>query len=232
MKHVRTVVGRPRAAFRDRQHAGRELADYLLSEGAAVDAVMAVPSGGVAAARSLSERLGVPFDLVLVRKLPLPMAPEAGFGAVALGGEVVLNEHLVAAWGLSEEVIHRVVGRVRRELRGRQEKFLGNRPRVDPAGAHILVVDDGLASGYTMRVAVRELWGRGSRTVAVAVPHAPLSTIGEIDPLADELYCLFAQRGGSFAVASYYESWHDLSDEEVLELLSAAGEGRAPGAEP
>ncbi|MHC4591871.1 MAG: phosphoribosyltransferase, partial [Planctomycetota bacterium] len=100
MAHLREVVDRPYVAFHDRDEAGRTLAQYLLDEGASVDLVAAVPSGGVAVARPLAERLDVPFDMLLVRKLPLPMAPEAGFGAVTLGGQVVLNAALVHAWHL------------------------------------------------------------------------------------------------------------------------------------
>ncbi len=219
MRHLREVVDGPYAAFLDRAEAGRQLADFLLDQGAPVEAVVAVPSGGVAVAGPLAERLGVPFDLMLVRKLPLPTAPEAGFGAVTLHGEVELNDRLVRAWGLSEEIIGDVVARVMAELRERESKFLAGRIRLDPAGKDVLLVDDGLASGFTMRAAIKELRRVGPRKLIVGVPDAPLSTIEQVAPLVDALYCLVAQRRGSFAVASFYARWHDLTDREVIKLL-------------
>lgn len=227
MAHLREVVDRPYAAFHDRDEAGRTLAQYLLDEGATVDLVSAVPSGGVAVARPLAERLGVPLDMLLVRKLPLPMAPEAGFGAVTLGGQVVLNDALVHAWHLTEEDIRHVVDSVLAELRQREREFLADRPSRDTTGRHVLLVDDGLASGFTMRVAVQEMRRGRPRSVSVAVPDAPISTIEALDPLVDDLYCLVGQNGGSFAVASFYRHWHDLTDREVLELLDRPGHDTA-----
>lgn len=221
MVHLREVVGAPYAAFQDRRHAGHELADFLIERDASVGAIFAVPSGGVAVARAISERLGVPFDMILVRKLPLPMEPEAGFGAVTINGEVALNEPLVAASRLSHEDIRAVAARVVEELRQREARFLAGRPRLDPAGKDLLIVDDGLASGFTMRAAIRELERREPHSVNVAVPDAPVRTIEAVEPLVDDLYCLVAQRGGSFAVASFYREWHDLTDGEVVELLRA-----------
>ncbi|KPK65304.1 MAG: hypothetical protein AMK73_03385 [Planctomycetes bacterium SM23_32] len=219
MRHVRELVGAPYPAFDNRTEAGLELADFLLREGAEADVVVAVPSGGVAVGLPLAERLGLPFDLVLVRKLPLPMAPEAGFGAVSASGEVALNQRLVYGWGLSPDVIDDVVARVLDELRQREEMFLIGRQRADLSGRRLLLVDDGLASGFTMQAAVREVRRAGPRSVAVGVPDAPVGTIEAVEPLVEELYCLVAQRGGSFAVASFYARWHDLTDREVLQLL-------------
>jgi putative phosphoribosyl transferase len=224
MVHVREVVDRPYPAFASRADAGRQLAEFLLEKEASADVIIAVPSGGVAVGRALAEQLGAPFDMILVRKLPLPAEPEAGFGAVTLHGEVALNDALVAACELSEEDIRAVILRVMGELRQRQARFLAGRPRPDPAGKDVLVVDDGLASGFTMQVAVRELQRREPHSLSVAVPDAPLSTVKAIEPLVDDLYCLVGQRRGPFAVASFYAEWHDLTDGEVMELLC----GRLP----
>jgi putative phosphoribosyl transferase len=230
MLHVKEFVDRPYPAFENRHDAGLALAEFLLEKDASVDAIVAVPSGGVAVARSLSDRLGVPFDIILVRKLPLPMEPEAGFGAVTLNGEVELNDALVGAWGLSERDIQGVVKSVLKELRQRKATFLAGRQRLDPAGRDVLLVDDGLASGYTVKVAIRELQRREPHSVGVAVPDAPLSTAKSIEPLVDDLYCLVAQRQGSFAVASFYRQWHDLTDDEVMGLLRGGRCRKEPGA--
>jgi predicted phosphoribosyltransferase len=221
MAQVRQVLDAPRYVFRDRREAGVRLAEFVAEQGGRPDALLAVPSGGVAVGRPLAERLAVPLGLVLVRKLPMPMAPEAGFGAVAPGGEVALNERLVAGRGLTREDVEAVVRSVLAELEEREAAFLAGRERVDPAGRRVLLVDDGLASGYTMMAAIGEVRRRAPAWLGVGVPDAPLTAIERVEPLADELYCLVAQRGGSFAVASYYQHWHDLTDREVLELLGA-----------
>ncbi len=227
--HLKQAVDAPYPAFEDRRDAGQTLADYLMEQDAEVEAILAVPSGGVAVGRVVAERLGVPLDIILVRKLPLPMEPEAGFGAVTLQGEVELNQALVRAWGLSDEDIRTAITRVMAELRQREARFLTGRARVDPAGKSVLIVDDGLASGYTMKAAVKELQRRDPLGICVGVPDAPVETIEAVAPLVDELYCLAAQKRPGFAVASFYRSWHDLSDDEVVALLEAgpAAPGRA-----
>jgi putative phosphoribosyl transferase len=222
MRHVKELVEGPRAAFRTREEAGRQLGAFLRQQGAAPDAVLAVPSGGVAVAGPVAARFGVPLDVVLVRKLPLPMNPEAGFGAVTLDGQVVLNEPLAAMAGLSEEAIGRIVDRVLEGLRQRERSFAASRSPLKPADRDIIVVDDGLASGVTMQAALQELRRKEPHSLAVAVPTAPLGTMEKVEPLVDELYCLLAQRSGPFAVASFYRYWRDLTDEEAVELLGAA----------
>jgi putative phosphoribosyl transferase len=217
MVHVGQVVDWPHAAFEHRADAGRRLAAFLLRHRAAVDVVVAIPSGGVAVAKPVAERLGVPLDMVLVRKLPLPMAPEAGFGAVTLDGEMRLNDRL--ATGLSEAEIRRVAHGVIEGLREREEVLMAGRLHVDVAGKDAVLIDDGLASGFTMMAAAGELRARGPRSLSVAVPDAPMNTIEAVEPLVDAIYCLVAQRSGSFAVASFYRHWHDMSDAEVIALL-------------
>ncbi len=219
MAQIRETVSGPYAAFRDRGEAGRELAEFLIERGERADAVAAVPSGGVAVAVPLAQRLGLPVELVLVRKLPLAQKPEAGFGAVSLGGDLALNRRAVRAWGLTEETVGRVAARVRAELEHRRRLFRADRPPLELPGRRVLAVDDGLASGYTMMAAVAQLRRREPAAVCIAVPDAPVRTIEAVEQVADELYCLVAQRGGPFAVASFYQRWHDLSDAEVLELL-------------
>jgi putative phosphoribosyl transferase len=229
MLHVKETARGPYPAFADRRDAGNRLARYLQREGADPDVVVAVPSGGVAVALPVARELGAAFDMVLVRKLPLPAAPEAGFGAIFAGGEKVINPEIVAAWGLDSDDVERVIRRVQDGLRCREQVFMGDREHVHLEGRSALLVDDGLASGSTMKVAIGGARRRGAARIAVGVPDAPERTLEQIEPLVDDLYCLVAQRGGAFAVASYYARWHDLSDEEVLELLrhrEGEGEGR------
>lgn len=224
MIHVKETVAAARWAFVDRRDAGEQLADFLEARDARPEVIYAVPSGGVAVARSTCERLGVPMDLILVRKLPFPQAPEAGFGAITPEGDMVLNDDLVAAWGVTPATIRQVADEVGGELRRREQKFVGDARREDPEGRRCLVVDDGLASGSTMKAALLEMRRRGPSRLMVGVPCAPSRTLYALQDLADDLYCLVAQGPGSFAVASFYRRWHDLTDAEVLALLGRSGE--------
>jgi predicted phosphoribosyltransferase len=219
MIHVEETLAGPSAAFADRRDAGTRLAAFLVAQKARPDVVYAVPSGGVAVGEAVCGELHVPLELVLVRKLPFPQNPEAGFGAISLRGETVLNDDLVTAWRLSPETVSDVAAGVLEELRERERKFIGSAPRGGPAGRRCLVVDDGLAAGSTMKAALKELRHGDPGHLAVAVPCAPARTLEDLDGLADDIYCLVAQGPGSFAVASFYRRWHDLTDSEVLALL-------------
>jgi putative phosphoribosyl transferase len=234
MRHVRETVNWPREAFRDRDEAGERLAEFLQREGARVGAVMAVPSGGVPVGRAVARSFGVPLDVVLVRKLPLPDNPEMGFGAVTLDRHVVMNEEVADAFGVSKARAGRIIDEVLEGLRERRRHLSGGRPPAEVSGRDVVVVDDGLATGVTMRAALGELRRRGAAGLSVAVPVSPLGTLEEVEPLADEAYCLLAQRAGSFAVASFYADWYDMSDTEVVEALrdfaaEDAQRGRADG---
>ncbi len=221
MQHVRETVDRPYRAFRDREDAGRQLADFLEEEGAEPDAVLAVPSGGLAVGRPVAEHFGLPFDVVLVRKLPLPFNPEAGFGAVTLERDIVLTDQIVQRAGLSDARIDEIADKVLEGLRERKAALDRVRRPVEPEGLDVIVVDDGLASGVTMRAALQQVRRHQPRSVSVAVPDAPARTVQLIEPKVHHLYCLVAQSFGSFAVASFYEEWYDLTDRETAEILRA-----------
>ncbi len=207
--------------FADRRYAGKMLAERLLAyRHNAI--VLAIPRGGVPVGYEVAQRLGVPLDIIVPRKLPIPSDPEAGFGAVAPDGTVVLNEPLVGYLGLSPEDIGEIVGDVLREVRRRIREYRGDRPFPDLKHVNVIVVDDGLASGYTMIAAVRAIRKERPRRVVVAVPCSPRTSVERLEKEADEVVCLIVQPSGPFAVASYYESFPDLSDEEVKSLLSPA----------
>ncbi len=207
--------------FRDRRDAGRQLAERLLIyRHNAV--VLAIPRGGVPVGYEVAERLDVPLDLIIPRKLPIPSDPEAGFGAIAPDGTVVLNERLVAYCGLSVEEIERISREVLAEIRRRAREYRGDRPLPGLRNRNVIVVDDGLASGYTMVAAVRAIRGEHPKRVIVAVPCSPESSVEKLEKEADEVVSLAVQPYGPFAVASYYESFPDLSDEEVKALIGQA----------
>jgi len=206
--------------FRDRFHAGEVLAEKLEALGYAEDAyVLVIPAGGVQVASVVANRLGLPLDLVVTRKLHVPWNPEAGFGAVSWDGLMFLNERLVAALGLTEEVIRLCVEEERAAIERRLRKFSGDRPFPDLVGKTAIVVDDGLASGFSMMTTLRALKKREPKELVVAVPTAPRSAIELVIPYADLILCLNIRTGPYFAVADAYEVWYDLEDEDVVELL-------------
>lgn len=201
--------------FNDRKDAGKKLADRLGQGQWERPAVFAIPRGGVPIGCEIARKLHAPLDLIIPRKLPIPYNPEAGFGAVAPDGTVVLNEELVVQLGLEKPHIDSIVMAVLDEVQRRIREYqLG--PPLDPKGRTVIVVDDGLASGYTMIAAVRALKKKGPRKVVVAVPCSPRTSVERLEEEADEVICLTVQEGGAFAVASYYEKFPDLTDGEVL----------------
>jgi putative phosphoribosyl transferase len=184
--------------------------------------VLAVPRGRVPVGYEVAKRLGVPLDVIVPRKLPVPSDPEAGFGAVAPDGTVVLNEALMKYLVLSPEEVGEIVGEVLREVRRRIKEYRGDRPFPGLKSKNVIVVDDGLASGYTMIAAVRAIRKERPKRIIVAVPCSPRTSVERLEREADEVICPEVQPGGPFAVASYYESFPDLSDGEVKDLLALA----------
>jgi predicted phosphoribosyltransferase len=210
--------------FADRAEAGQMLAEMLASEyeGLPGGLVLAIPSGGVPVALEVSRRLRLPLDLIIARKLQIPGNTEAGFGAMAMGGEVLLNEPLVSSLGLTKAEIEAERGRVEDELVQRNALLRGGRPLPDLHGRTAIIVDDGLASGYTMQAAVRDLRARSVAGIIVAVPTAPLETARRMADISDAVYCISIQDYYPFAVASAYRNWRDLSREEAAEMLGQA----------
>jgi putative phosphoribosyl transferase len=153
------------------------------------------------------------------RKLPIPSDPEAGFGAIAPDGTVVLNEDMVRYLGLSKKEIDQISISVLSEVRRRVREYRGDRPLPDLKNKTVIAVDDGLASGYTMIAAVRAIKKSSTKKIIVAVPCSPASSAERLRQEADEVICLFEQQSGPFAVASYYENFPDLTDDEVKSLL-------------
>ncbi|OPY91703.1 MAG: putative phosphoribosyl transferase [Syntrophaceae bacterium PtaU1.Bin231] len=193
--------------FRDRRDAGRILAEHLEGRRAGAAVVFAVPRGGVPVAAAVAKALKLPLDIIVSRKIPIPFDPEAGYGAVTEDGAVVLNEPLVRRLRLTRDQIER-----------HAESVLGASP---VEGRTAIVIDDGLASGYTMKAAVHSLRRRGAAPVIAAAPVASLSAAESLRSVADEVVAAVLWPHSPFAVASFYEHWHDLTDEEVLDELEA-----------
>lgn len=205
--------------FKDRAMAGRLLADRLLDYRGQAVRVFAIPAGGVPVAAEIAQVLQVPLDLIIVRKIQLPWTTEAGFGALNPAGEAIFNQELLNRLQMTPEEIDVQVRKTLATLKQREKRLRGNRPYPDLEGAATIIVDDGLASGYTMRAAVNFLKGKGAGKIVVAVPTATAHTAADLLPLVDELVCLNIRGGWSFAVAEAYEEWYDLTTEEVLRIM-------------
>jgi len=207
--------------FRDRRDAGRILAEHLEGRRAGAAVVFAVPRGGVPVAAAVAKALKLPLDIIVSRKIPIPFDPEAGYGAVTEDGAVVLNEPLVRRLRLTKGQIEHDAEAVRAEIRRRQSVFRSVLGASPVEGRTAIVIDDGLASGYTMKAAVHSLRRRGAAPVIAAAPVASLSAAESLRSVADEVVAAVLWPHSPFAVASFYEHWHDLTDEEVLDELEA-----------
>jgi putative phosphoribosyl transferase len=209
--------------FADREDAGRRLASLLEGVADPKGLVLAIPAGGVPVACAVARECRLPLDVLIVRKLQIPDNPEAGFGAIGPDGEVLLNERIVDDLRLSQKEIQAQVSETQRVLQSREKVFRRGRPQPELKDRQVILVDDGLASGYTMMAAVDFARHKEARQVIVAVPTASQRTIHFLQPAADVLVCPNVRGGPVFAVADAYEEWYDLGDEEVVALLDASG---------
>lgn len=214
--------------FRDRKEAGERLAAELgrlfaKAPELAPPAVLALPRGGVPVAFEIARRLDAPLDLVMVRKIGVPMQPELAAGAVVDGDDpvLVLNEDVVAQAGVSEAELEQARRRELKEIERRRETYLGGRPPLPVTGRTAIVVDDGIATGATMRAAVRALRRRGADNLVVAVPVAPRDAIEDLRKEVDRVVCLELPRM-FWAVGAYYQDFGQTGDEEVRRLLTEA----------
>lgn len=214
-------------AFRDRRDAGRVLArllDHFRGQPEVI--VLGLPRGGVPVAYEVATALGVPLDVFVVRKLGVPGHDELAMGAIAGGGVLVVNDDVVRGLGIRPEAIREVADREGRELVRREQAYREGRPAPTLADRTVVLVDDGLATGASMRAAVSALREHDPARIVVAVPVSPKSTCGEIEALVDEVVCAITPaRFG--AVGKAYRSFAQTSDDEVRDLLRVAG-GQEP----
>jgi len=212
-------MGVPRHLFRDRRTAGAALASKLRQFAGRRDVVvLALPRGGVPVGYEVAEALGAPLDVFLVRKLGTPGHEELAMGAIASGGTRVLNDEVVGWLGISDEVIDAAAARAQVELDRRERLYRPDKPPLDLTGRIVVLVDDGLATGSTMRAAVQAVRQRGPAHVVVAVPVAAAATCHEFRTIADEVVCAETPEPFS-AVGLWYEDFSQTSDEEVRALL-------------
>ena len=208
-------------SYRDRIHAGQILAKELedVVEKQREHLILAIPNGGIAVAEPIAKAFEMDLDIIIVRKLQIPYNPEAGFGALTSFGNVILNETLVRGLNLDEGTIKQVIKRTETQIAERKRAYSDLVGHSDPTGKNIILVDDGLASGYTMIAAVQSLRTLAPRSITVAIPTAHDNAIDRVRPEVDQLVCPRIERGWSFAVAEAYENWYDVPDDEVLAIL-------------
>ncbi|PYJ67749.1 MAG: phosphoribosyl transferase [Verrucomicrobia bacterium] len=211
-------------AFPNRTEAGRLLAEKLVQYAGRDDViVLGLPRGGVPVAYEVAKRLGAPLDVFIVRKLGVPGFEELAAGAIASGGVRVLNEDVVRAIPHSEEAIEAVTTRETAELERREQIYREGRPAPELRNRVVILVDDGLATGATMRAAIKALRQSSAAKIIVAVPVGPPDTCREIEEQADETICLSTPAFFQ-AVGQYYDDFSQTSDEDVRELLSQAAQ--------
>ena len=211
--------------FQDRREAGKKLG-AALSKFANTDAVvLALPRGGVPVGVEVSQALHVPLDVFVVRKLGVPGQEELAMGAIASGGVRVLNRTIIDGLSISPEQVDEVAAREQRELERREHDYRGASGPLDVRGRTAILVDDGVATGSTMRAAVTSLRQKGPREIVVAVPVASRYICDELQEEADETLCLYTPLD-FFAVGQWYREFSQTSDEEVRTLLEGAAKQR------
>lgn len=205
--------------FENRYDAGRQLAGKLAGYAGQSVVVLGIPNGGVAVALCVALALGAELDLVISRKIPLPLSPEGGFGSVTDDGTVILDEALVKKAGLTPTQINYQVSQVRSNILKRSLLYHRDRRPVAVSGRTVIIVDDGLASGYTMRAAVASVRQRQPARVIAAAPVGPEFVVKELAKVADRVVTCAVSTAPRFYVADFYRYWHDVSDAEVLHCL-------------
>jgi putative phosphoribosyl transferase len=211
--------------FKNRRDAGRRLAAQLLQYKGERPVVLALPRGGVPVAYEVAIALNAPLDVVVVRKLGAPGEPELGIGAVVDGDhpQSVLNEEVVRLLGVSDDYVNCEVARELREIRRRQETYRGGRSPERIEGRTAIVIDDGIATGGSVRAALRGVRRFSPIRLILAVPVAPPETVESLRPEVDELVCL-STPVFFHAVGQFYEDFRQTTDDEVVRLLEAARE--------
>ncbi len=225
MTTVGQAAGLP--SFTDRQEAGRRLAAELAFLRGERPVVLALPRGGVPVAAEVARSLGAPLDVIVVRKLGVPFQPELGFGAIGEGGIRLLDRDLIHRAGLTARDVAAVEDKERRELDRRVRLYRGERPAMDVVGRTVVIVDDGLATGSTARVAVQVVRAMGARRIVLAVPVAPPQAVAELEAEADRFVTVVTP-SPFYGVGQWYEDFGQTSDDEVAALLRQAGAERPP----
>jgi putative phosphoribosyl transferase len=206
------------AFFVNRVDAGKRLASALANFKGEDAVVLAIPRGGVVVAYEISKELGVPLDIIVPRKIGSPGNPELAIGAVTEDGTTILNEQLVSDLGVADSFISEESKRQQTEIRRRLASYRGDAPYPNLKDRVVIVVDDGIATGYTMKAALASVRKKGAKSIVVAIPVGPPSTIKELEKMADHVICLYTPEV-FYAIGEFYQDFSQTTDEEVKTLL-------------
>lgn len=205
--------------FRNRTEAGKLLAQKLKGYKNSSDViVLALPRGGVPVGFEIAKALNVPFDVCVVRKLGIPHHPELAMGAITSNGVRVLNYNILSEWNIPDKIIDKVSAKELRELRRREHSYRDNRPGLNVINRTVILVDDGIATGSTIRAVIALMRQQKPKRIIVAVPVAPYSVCKELQAEVDNLVCLTMPEP-FYAVGLWYENFSQTSDEQVHELI-------------
>lgn len=210
---------REQAIFENRHDAGKQLAAELREYENQSVVVLAIPNGGVPVALGVAGAIEADFDLIICRKIPMPLNPEAGFGAIADDGTVILNEEIVKRIGLNRQQIEHEASKVRAEIKRRSMLYKGNRPLVSLRSRTVIIIDDGVASGVTMMAAVASVRHRRPKQIVVAAPCAWALAVKQLERVADKVVTCTMGFMPEFAVGDFYRHWYDLNDDEVIQYI-------------
>ncbi|MGE5892856.1 MAG: phosphoribosyltransferase [bacterium] len=217
--------------FKDRSDAGKRLAAHLQDYRGTDALIVAIPSGGVPVAWEIHDSLEIGLDLIITRKVPIPWNTEAGFGAVNLDGDVILNEDLLRTLNLSDEIVDYQIKKTLKTISERERIFRKDKEFPPLKDRTLILVDDGLASGYTMRAAIDFVRKRSPYHVIIAVPTGSYATILRLMPSVDTIVCPNVREGYPFAVADAYRHWYDLTDSDVVDILEGRKKAESPTTE-
>ncbi|MHB9095558.1 MAG: phosphoribosyltransferase [Eubacteriales bacterium] len=205
--------------FQNRQDAGEKLSSVLEKYKGEDVIVMGIPRGGVVVAAEVAKRLGAPLDVIIPRKIGAPHNPEVAIGAVTQDGTVIKDEAMVQILGISDDQLNVLAGRVSGEIARRVNAYRGGRPGIDIHNKTVIIVDDGIATGFTIKAAIKSVRSANPRRLVLAVPVAPADTVQALRETVDELVCL--QKPELFyAVGQFYTDFDQTSDAEVIQLLA------------
>ncbi len=210
---------RQQPIFENRYDAGRQLATKLAEYRKQPAIVLAIPNGGLPVGLQVALALKADLDLVIGRKIPIPLRPEGGFGAIADDGATMLNQEVLKGLNLSEQQINYQVSKVRNDIRQRSLLYRGDRLLSVVTDRVAIIIDDGLASGYTMMAAVESIRRRQPKEIVVAVPAASAQAVKQVEKTADRVVTVVTAFVPRFYVSDFYRYWHVLNDEEGLKVF-------------
>jgi putative phosphoribosyl transferase len=211
-----------RVMFKDRKEAGRLLAKALSEYKDKNPVILAIPRGGVVVAYEVAKALNAPLDLIIPRKISAPDQPELAIGAVTEDGTTILNQDILQYLRVPDDYIKAEVKRQEEEIKRRIQKYLGDKPRVPIKGKIVILIDDGVATGATIRAAIASIRKRKPALIVLAIPVGPIDTIEELRKDADRVICLMTPEP-FFAIGQFYENFEQTSDEEVIQILNKFG---------